>query len=257
MNREIIRNLLNIFKNDKSIFRKNVKRWTKLPAGKERYRLEDLIKQSDKKCLETYLMWTEFWKEEKGWEHKRYKKAFTGKNVIEVGSGMGFDAYVYAQAANSYACIDINPMQIEFIQRIHSLMGTSEDKAIDNISYQVLEDPYNHYYGKNKFNAFFSHGVLHHVPFNDAKRQFKNINKYLMSGSFCVFLMYPKERWEYAGRPKFEDFGNSTDGGCPWTEWYDSEKILDLVGSEYDLKEVIPWGSSNEPEFVNFELIKK
>ena len=170
---------------------------------------------------------------------------------------MGFDAYLYAQAANSYTCIDINPMQIAFIKRIHYLLGSSENKSVDNISYQVLDDPYNHYYGEKKFNAFFSHGVLHHMPFKNAKKQFKNINKYLNSGSVCVFLMYPKERWEYAGRPKFKDFGNSTDGGCPWTEWYDGKKILDLVGSEFELKDEIPWGSSNEPEFVNFELIKK
>ena len=46
----------------------------------------------------------------------------------------------------------------------------------------------------------------------------------------------------------------STDGGCPWTEWYDEEKILKLVGNQFDLKDSILWG--NGPEFINFELIK-
>ena len=256
------KNFIKNFRKSNSVFSKNIKRWKKLPGGRERYNLETLNKKSDQECLEKYLHFSKFWEEERGWEYEKYKKKFTGKNVIEVGAGFGFDAYTYAQVANSYTCIDINPIQIEFIKRIHKLLSQSEEVISSNIFYQLLEDPFNHNYGEKKFNAFYSHGVFHHMPFEDAKKQFKNINRFLEKGSYIVFLMYPKERWEDAGKPSFKDFGKSTDGGCPWTEWYDKEKIIDLVGKEFKLIEVIPWAfQSTEngddiPAFINFELEK-
>ena len=56
------------------IFKKNIQRWTKLPGGKERYKLESLIEKSDKECLEKYIYLSKFWKEERGWEYEKYKK---------------------------------------------------------------------------------------------------------------------------------------------------------------------------------------
>ena len=67
MYKEIVKNLINLFKGKNSVFDKNVKRWTKLPAGTERYRLEDILSKPDKECLATYLIWTKFWKKEKDW----------------------------------------------------------------------------------------------------------------------------------------------------------------------------------------------
>ena len=99
------------------------------------------------------------------------------------------------------------------------------------------------------------------MPFEDAKKQFNNLNRFLEKGCYVVFLMYPKERWEDAGKPNFRDFGRSTDGGCPWTEWYDEDKILNLVGEEFKLIDVIPWAfqkkeNGDVPAFINFELEK-
>ena len=67
--------------------------------------------------------------------------------------------------------------------------------------------------------------------------------------------MYPKQRWEHYGKPSFDKFGHYTDGGCPWTEWYDEDKITNLVGTNYKLLESKYWGWRNI-EFVNFELQK-
>lgn len=255
------KNFIRKYKISNSIFGKNIKRWTKLPGGKERYQLKSLIKKSDKEILEEYIYMSKFWNKERGWEYEKYKEKFTGKNVIEVGTGLGFDAYTYAQKANSYTCIDINPIQIEFIKRIHKLLSLSDGTTSSNIFYQLLEDPFNHNYGENKFNAFYSHGVFHHIPFEDAKKQFKNLNKFLEKGCYVVFLMYPRARWEDAGKPNFRDFGKSTDGECPWTEWYDEEKIINLVGDEFKLIDVIPWEFQKKetgdiPAFINFELVK-
>jgi len=69
-------------------------------------------------------------------------------------------------------------------------------------------------------------------------------------------LMYPKERWEMCGKPDFTQFGKYTDGGCPWTEYYDLDKMQRLVGKKYRLTDVSKWGG-NAIEFVNFEFIKE
>jgi SAM-dependent methyltransferase len=234
-------------------FSRNVERWTTMPAGQGRANVEDLMKLDGNRLLNTYFNYAEFWSQERGWEHKKYSKLFSGLDVVEVGSGFGFDGLMFSKKANSHTYVDINPKQINFLKKI---IGTISEnlKPIDNIKYEVLNDPLNQDFGR-KFSALYSHGVLHHVPLDFAKSEFKNFDSHLEVGSPVILLMYPKTRWEDCGRPSFEVFGNYTDGGCPWAEYYDEEKIMELVGENYELKETIPWGLNNR-EFINFELVK-
>lgn len=232
---------------EETYLNKNKKRWIKLPGGKKRISIDNLLRTSDFLFKLRYNYFSRFWRKERDWEHIKYSQLFRNRNVLEIGSGMGYDAMVYAEKSKSYTCAELNISQLYFLKRVFNLYGK-------NIDLEYLKNPLTHEFDK-KFQAFYAHGVLHHVPFEIAQQQFKNIDKYLEIGCEVIFLMYPKERWEAVGKPDFEKFGDYTDGGCPWAEYYDEEKILALVGDGYALKNTIKWGMNNI-EFVNYELEK-
>jgi hypothetical protein len=229
-------------------FKANKKRWLLLPGGRFRVSIKFLNQLPVFLLKLVYDYFCGFWKKERAWEHEKYIKYFESKDVLEIGAGMGYDAMQYVNSAKSYTCGELNFLQINFLSKVFGIYNK-------DIKLEYLENPIQHKFSR-KFNAFYAHGVLHHVPFELAKQQFQNIDKYLESGSIVVFLMYPKERWEHCGKPSFEEFGKFTDGGCPWAEWYDDKKIKDLVGDGYVLNYTIKWGWNNI-EFVNFELVKK
>ena len=237
-------------------FYKNVDFWTRLPAGGQTQKLDFLNSLDDEDFFEMYEHFISFWEMERGWEYERYSEMFEGKDVVEIGSGLGYDGITYSQHAKTYTFCDINPEQISTVKRAAKLLSDSQytprTKSRSNHEYQILKDPLSHDYDK-RFNALYSHGVLHHVPFETAQKEFQNVDRYLEVGSKIVLLMYPKNRWENAGKPDPTEFGRWTDPGCPWSDWYDEEKILRLVGNHYSLDNTIYWGK-NKAEFVNFEM---
>jgi 2-polyprenyl-3-methyl-5-hydroxy-6-metoxy-1,4-benzoquinol methylase len=238
----------NLMSND--ILKHNLEKWKTLPAGEWRRDVSDLYALEDEELATAYKSFRTLWDSERGWEHERYGKMFSGRDVLEIGSGLGYDALTMSKKAASWTCADILQVNIDFVARMAALTGS------ENISTQLLEDIDSHNF-KKSFTGFYAHGVLHHIPFEIASRQMANISKYLEPGAKAVFLMYPKARWEHAGKPAFENFGISTDGeGTPWAEWYDEEKILKLVGADFTLDQSIPWGWNNI-EFINFELTKQ
>jgi hypothetical protein len=194
------------------------------------------------------------WNKERSWEYKRYSEMVKGRNVLEIGGGMGYDGMIYCKSAHTYTYGEINKTQLQFIKDMYRVLEIPHY----NVFYEYLENPFTHTFPR-MYQAFFAFGVLHHIPFEDAQKQYKQIDKFLESGAKVVMLMYPKKRWEKAGKPSFENFGKYTDGGCPWAEWYDEEKIMKLVGEGYELKETKYWGFAldDDSEFVNFELEKK
>ncbi len=232
------------------ILKDNLEKWTTLPAGEKRTRVTDLNSLTDEEILTSYDSFRKLWDKERGWEHERYAKMFENRNVLEIGSGLGYDAIVMSPRAKTWTCADILQANIDFVSRMAKLKNRT------NIYTQLLEDIASHDYG-DTFDGFYAHGVLHHIPFETARQQMKNISNHLEKGSKAVFLMYPKQRWEQCGKPDFEIFGTMTDGeGTPWAQWYDEEKIMLLAGDEFRLDKTIPWGHNNA-EFINFELTKK
>jgi SAM-dependent methyltransferase len=231
------------------VIENNLKKWETLPAGGHRKNVIELMNMVDSQLLDFYRECIYFWENERGWDYKIYSDLFKNKSVLELGSGLGYDGIIYSRSVRKWTFTDIVPINIEFIKRITMLLN------IKNVNYQFIDDIFNHNF-KEMFEAFYAHGVLHHVPFKIAQKEFININKYLNSNSLAVFLMYPYERWEICGKPDFNDFGRMTDGeNTPWAEYYDEKKIKELTWNGFQLKNTIKWGHQNS-EFVNFELEK-
>jgi SAM-dependent methyltransferase len=232
-----------------NIIDENLQKWTTLPAGKKRESVITLTSLSEENLITFYKECANFWESERGWEHKRYSGFFAGKSVLEIGSGLGYDGIVFSQFVKKWTFSDIIRQNIQFIQKISNYYN------LTNVDFQIIENIFEHNF-KTSFDAFYAHGVLHHVPFEIAKQEVKNIDRFLLKGAKIVVLMYPYERWELCGKPSFEEFGVMTDGpNTPWAEYYDEKKIINLFGPNYNLDNIIKWGHEQK-EFVNFELTK-
>ncbi|MDJ0814940.1 MAG: class I SAM-dependent methyltransferase [Desulfobacterales bacterium] len=230
--------------------KKNRKRWKTLPAGERRENVEYLMTLEDKEFYKLYLHYTKFWEKERGWEYEKYSETFSGRSVLEIGSGLGYDGIIYSNSAEKWVFCDIIPENLQFIQRIADYLN------VTNVHFQLVEDVINHDF-RYMFDGFYAHGVLHHVPFEVAQKEVANIDRFLKPGAKLIILMYPYERWDLCGKPPFDEFGCMTDGeGTPWAEYYDELKIQELFGNGYCLEDSIKWGDQNA-EFVNFELIKR
>lgn len=154
-----------------------------------------------------------------------------------------------SQIVKSWTFTDINQKNIDLIKRLCKL------KNITNVYFKVIDNPVDYDF-RVQYNAVWSHGVLHHIPLHLAKQEYANIKKYIKKNAYVMLLMYPKERWEKEGKMDFTKWGNKTDGGCPWIEYYTENKVLELVGNDYKLIETKypdkPWKYA----FVNYLLRK-
>lgn len=225
-------------------------KWDMLPAGERRESVSNLLSLSKEEAIEFYRRCIGFWEKERGWEYERYSELFSGRSVLEIGSGLGYDGITYSKYVRKWTFCDIIPQNLAFIKKIAGHLG------VQNTEFQLIEDVFEHDFNE-QYDGFYAHGVLHHVPFEFAQKEVRNIDNFLESGSKVVLLMYPYERWEMCGRPSFKEFGCMTDGeGTPWAEYYDEEKVKLLFGPGYQLLNTKKWGKQNA-EFVNFELNKK
>ncbi len=89
----------------------------------------------------------------RGWEYEKYCAAFQGRDVLEIGSGLGYDGIKYAADANSYTYAELNPIQLDFLKRITAMYSRT------NIGFEYMQDPTAHVFPK-QYSGFYAHGVL-------------------------------------------------------------------------------------------------
>ena len=92
------------------------------------------------------------------------------------------------------------------------------------------------------------------LPYKIAAEESKSLLEHLPIGGRWIELAYPKERWVAEGKLPFEKWGSKTDGGAPWIEWYDLEKLLDRLSPS--LFNVILNFNFHNDDFNWFDLVR-
>jgi SAM-dependent methyltransferase len=158
---------------------------------------------------------------ELGWLASLYADTFRERRVLELGSGLGFDAMRFAERGARWTCADIVPDNLALISRVAALKrldGRIDTHLIaDDLSFAGLAPGY---------DAIWVFGSIHHVPFEIARQEALRALALLEPGGRWLELVYPQERWLREGAPPFEEWGRLTDGErTPWAEWHDVEKV--------------------------------
>ena len=150
-----------------------------------------------------------------------------GKQVLEIGPGIGSDAAEFARNGADYYGIDYSDESIKLAQqrfKVEELEGTFVcGDSSDVESYNTLP----------KMDLVYSYGVIHHFPAID--RIIDNVYNILKPGGEFRFMVYAKNSWKQAminrGLDQFE-----AQAGCPYAKSYTKDDILDLLGSKFHLE---------------------
>jgi len=227
------------------------KKWNTIPSGNVRTETNEILKLNDDEFLD-------FWNKtivdatqnegflSRGWYHVLYAPVLNGKKVLDVGSGMGIDAITFAQKGANVTCVDIAESNLQLIERACNLLD------VGNVDFCYLKDDKS-LNSLEDYDFIWCQGSIICIPFNLAKLEVKELLKHLKTGGRWIELAYPKTRWEREGGMPFETWGDKTDGGAPWMEWYDLEKTLDRL-SPANFLPVLNFELHNS-DFIWFDLL--
>jgi SAM-dependent methyltransferase len=150
-----------------------------------------------------------------------------GRQVLEIGPGIGSDAAEFARNGADYYGVDYSDESVKLAQqrfKVEGLEGTFVcGDASDLDAYESLP----------KMDLVYSYGVIHHFPAID--RIIDNVYNILKPGGEFRFMVYAKNSWKQAminrGLDQFE-----AQAGCPYAKSYTKDDILDLLGSKFHLE---------------------
>ncbi|MEO8760843.1 MAG: class I SAM-dependent methyltransferase [Bacteroidia bacterium] len=116
-----------------------------------------------------------------------------GKDVLEIGLGIGADGSRWAQNARTYTGVDLTAEAV-YATKIHlDHLGLKGHVVQGNAEALVL--PANH------FDIVYSHGVLHHTT--NIENTFKEVNRVLKSNGEFIVMLYSKGSFNYWFRIQF------------------------------------------------------
>jgi SAM-dependent methyltransferase len=185
----------------------------------------------------------------RGWYHHLYKDILRGKRVLDVGAGLGIDGIAFAEAGAHLTFLDIAESNLEVVKRLCDL------RRIQDVDFCYLENLSSLSALRCDFDVIWCQGSLINAPFEIIRAEAQELLKHLKANGRWIELAYPRARWEREGRMSFERWGEATDGGAPWVEWYDLSKLLAVL--EPSQFAVVLHFEFHNGDFNWFDLIRK
>lgn len=108
-----------------------------------------------------------------------------GKNVLEIGCGVGTDLIQFAKAGTIVCGIDLSPRSVEITQKrlsIEKLHAEVKVGDAENLSFP-----------SNYFDLVYSWGVIHHTP--NTKKAVEEIHRVLKPGGEIRIMIYHRRSW--------------------------------------------------------------
>jgi len=125
---------------------------------------------------------------EQPWMHETFGyERWAGRDVLEVGIGLGTDHLQFARSGARMSGVDLTPRCVEMTRRRLEQEGLTSDLSI--MDAERLEFP------DNSFDAVYSFGVLHHT--SSPELAFREIRRVLRPGGTFLGGLYSKHSWFY------------------------------------------------------------
>ncbi len=226
-------------------------KWNEVPAGQmKRVLSSDLLRWPDGDLL---AAWAGFFKDasifpRRGWRQTLYRDVFRGKRILDFGCGLAFDTVYYAENGARVTFVDLVESNVEVVRRLCRLKNLTDCEFCfmrDLASLSALDGDY---------DAIYCSGSLINAPLEAIRLEAQALLEHLPVGGRWMELAYPKARWEREGRIPFEKWGEKTDGGAPWMEWHDLDKVMwYLAPAKFDVVLNLEFHNS---DFNWFDLIR-
>jgi ubiquinone/menaquinone biosynthesis C-methylase UbiE len=165
-----------------------------------------------------------------------------GKNVLELGCGLGSDAIMFAKAGANVTCVDLTDNSLKLCKKNFEVHGLSGEFFLGNI--EELDT----FLPDKKYDLIYSFGVIHHTP--NPKKVFEKAHKYLKEDgelrcmlysrfSYKLFwLMNTMDNWKLNNTDELIQNYSEAQSGCPVTYTYTFDEIEDLVGPWFKVNKI-------------------
>jgi len=169
-----------------------------------------------------------------------------GKEVLEVGCGIGTAAQTFVEHGAIYTGIDISDYSIELARQRFDVNNLNGNFCQFNIENKIKNE--------NQFDLIYSFGVLHHTP--DIKKSITNCFNLLKHGGEFKLMLYAKNSFKYlqikSGLDQFE-----AQSDVPIANVYTNDEIFELLSEFKEIKikqtHIFPY---NIEEYKKYNYIK-
>ena len=231
------------------------KKWGEVPATKTGSVMSaDLMKKTDSDLI---AQWDYFHQSSvcgaafpaRGWYELIYRDVFRGKKVLDFGCGLGLTTVPYAESGAAVTFVDLVQSNVEVVRRVCRLKG------LQDVRFCYMEDLGSLADLPEDYDFIYCCGSIINAPMQVIRLEAQELLKHLKVGGRWIELAYPKSRWVREGKMPFDHWGEKTDGGAPWMEWHDLEKVKSyLAPAEF---EVVMELAFHNDDFNWFDLIRR
>jgi SAM-dependent methyltransferase len=230
-------------------------KWGEVPFGQgERRTSSDLLRLSDADVLRE---WTSSHTatstgnafSNRGWYQTLYKDAFRGMKILDVGCGLAPDTILYAEHQANVTFLDIVESNVRFTERVCRLKGPQ------NVDFCYMEDLRSLGQLPTDYDVIYCCGSFINAPLEVSRLEAQALLAHLPVGGRWIELGYPQSRWKREGCLSPDRWGEKTDGGAPWVEWHDLEKLAYMLSPARF--ETVLYLEFHNADFNWFDLLRR
>jgi len=224
------------------------RKWGEVPAGSVRVQSSSLGALSDSELGHYWERIHEEALEHRLWFETLYSDVFRGKRVLDVGCGLAISTLYFAMNGAKVTFLDIIEENVRVAERLARIKQVRDAGFCFMRNLNSLEP-------LGLYDVIFCCGSLINAPLELVQLEAQALLKHLGPKGRWIEFAYPKERWLRDGSMPFAEWGRMTDGGAPWMEWHDLEKVLwYLSPTEFDVILELPFHGQ---DFNWFDLRRK
>ena len=173
---------------------------------------------------------------------------WAGKEVLEVGCGIGTDSINFARAGANLTVVELSEKSLEITKQRFAIYGLKANFILANGEELSAKLP------EKQFDLVYSFGVIHHTP--NPERVIAEIEKVLKPGGELRVMLYSR----YSTKNFMIALGLAqpeAQYGCPIANAYSKQEILELLGHfdvySYQKEHIFQY---KIPEYKNYLYVK-
>jgi 2-polyprenyl-3-methyl-5-hydroxy-6-metoxy-1,4-benzoquinol methylase len=160
---------------------------------------------------------------------------WNGKEVLEIGCGIGTDTINFARAGAKVTAVDLSDESLKIAKQRAEVFGVNDKITFYQANAEILSD----IVPVKPYALIYSFGVIHHTP--HPEKAIEQIMKYMDKNTVLKLMVYNRNSWKVLwilityGKCKFwkldELIANNSEAqtGCPVTYSYTKNTIKDLL----------------------------
>lgn len=151
--------------------------------------------------------------------------AWKGKNVLEIGCGIGTDAVNFIRAGANYTGTDLSANSVSLARKRLAVYGLEGEILHANGEELCLPQ---------KFDLIYSFGVIHHSP--NPRKIIERAHAMCKEDGLLKIMLYAKSSWKTAMIDAGLDQPEAQ-SGCPIAYSFDSTNVRELLSGLFSMTE--------------------